>query len=90
MVEARGRTRQFLLLRVVTLPWTAVESMLRLRLCASEAEFMGLREWTQLLIMVCSISTCSDRATCVLLHTHIPYTSYGLSRVHFDGWPIML
>lgn len=76
LVEARGRTRQFLLLKVVTLPCMAVESMLRLRLWASAAEFIGLREWTQLLIMVCNISTCSDRVTCVLPRTgarwHVP------------------
>lgn len=43
-VDARGRTRHFLLLKVVTLPWMAVESMFRLRLPAKAAELIGLRE----------------------------------------------
>lgn len=42
--DARGRTRHFLLLRDVTLPWTAVESMLRLRPPARVVDFTGLRD----------------------------------------------
>lgn len=55
LVSARGVMTQFLLLSIVTLPCSAVESMLKPRCLVSIPEFMGLWAVMQLLMTVCSI-----------------------------------